>query len=66
MRISPVSSCQGTRNMMTRSGSIMRSRILAFAILGMSFENEGERFGHLLHGLVKLRFRRVLGLHPRD
>ena len=35
-------------------------------ILRMPFENEGERFGHLLHGLVKLRFRRILGLHPRD
>ncbi len=34
-------------------------------ILRMPFENEGERFDHLLDRLVKLRFRRVLGFHPR-
>ena len=32
--ISPLSSTQGTRNMMTRSGSMMRSRILASRYLG--------------------------------
>jgi hypothetical protein len=48
--------------MMTRSGSMMRSRILA-SIFRMLLEDERERFDHFLDGLVELGFGRVLGLH---
>ncbi len=35
------------------------------AVLGMAVEDEGERLQHLLHRLVELRLRGVLGLHRR-
>ena len=52
--ISPRSSCHGTRNMMTRSGSTMRSMISRAAVFGPALEHEIERLDDLLHGLVEL------------
>ena len=48
--------------MITRSGSTMRSRILACAVLGVPLEHEGQRLDDLLDGLVELGLGRVLGL----
>ena len=46
--ISPLSSIQGTRNMMTRSGSTMRSRILALRYSGCRSRTELEGLDHFL------------------
>ena len=56
--ISPRSSCHGTRNIITRSGSTMRSRIFALREIRAPLDDEVEALEHLLHRLVELAARR--------
>ncbi len=64
--ISPSSSVQGTRNMITRSGSTRRSMILACPVFGVALDDQGCGFHHLEDRLVELGLGRVLGLDQGD
>ena len=64
--ISPWSSIQGTRNMITRSGSTRRSMILAGPVFRMALDDKRRRLHHLEDRLMELRLGRVLGLDQGD
>ena len=55
---SPLSSSQGTRNMICRSGSTMRSRMLPLVFL-VPLDDRFEGFEHFGDGLQKLRLAGV-------
>ena len=48
---------------MTRSGSVMRSRMRAEMYSGMPLQHEAQRLEHFLHRLMEFRLGWVLGLH---
>ncbi len=51
--------------MMTRSGSTMRSRILAEMYSGCLLKHGAQRLEYFLHRLMKFRLGRVFGLYLR-
>ncbi len=55
----PLSSIQGTRKMICRSGSTIRSKILRLGELGVLVDDRGDRLGHFPHGLVELHLSGV-------
>ena len=61
---SPLSSIHGTRNMITRSGSAMRSRIFASRYLGFLSRTTSRDSATSMRGLMELGLGRVLGLEP--
>ena len=50
---------------MTRSGSVMRSRMLRRDVFRMALQHEAQRIEYFLDGLMEFRFGWVLGLHQR-
>ena len=58
-RMPPRSSCQVTRNVMIRSGSVSRSRMRASSYSGRRITSGDDALGHFAHRLVELGLARV-------